>query len=466
MVKLTDDILLNYKRCRRRSYLDVYGDPSQRDGEHGFLQKLRSHSRNHQLSVLSNLVTGQPYHLSGNSGDRLVKTLDLMIQGADCIVDGVLSHGDLLTSPDVLLKQPGQSVWGDWLYLPVSIKLGKRPKSEYQIILAYQAYVLSLVQGALPTEPWLILRGRSPHRVDLAKWLPLMQTTLTECLQTLSQTEVPELFISRQKCGLCHWHSSCYGLAKQKQHLSLLAGVTPSRYQQLLNLGLTTKEQIAQVPLEQLSVHLGHGVAQTLIKQAQAVVENRAINKKFIPLPDHEVELYFDIEAEPELNLDYLLGVLVVDHARQTRQFHPFLAESPEAESVIWQQFLGLVRSYPQAYIYHFSEYEAETVCRLAHLYGLGSSELQWIRSHMVDLHTHVVNSVILPIEGYSLKQIAKWLGFQWRNPDITGADCVCLYDRWLETGDRQCLQKIIAYNEDDCQATYHLKTWLSSFRG
>jgi uncharacterized protein len=67
-------------------------------------------------------------------------------------------------------------------------------------------------------------------------------------------------------------------------------------------------------------------------------------------------------------------------------------------------------------------------------------------------------------VESYSLKHLARWLGFEWRDPGITGSQCVCLYNQWLKTSDRSALDAIMRYNEDDCRATYHLKTWLVNF--
>jgi predicted RecB family nuclease len=67
-------------------------------------------------------------------------------------------------------------------------------------------------------------------------------------------------------------------------------------------------------------------------------------------------------------------------------------------------------------------------------------------------------------VESYALKSIARWLGFTWRNSSANGAQCICWYNQWLETGDRTYLDAIIEYNEDDCRATYVVKEWLFVF--
>ena len=83
--------------------------------------------------------------------------------------------------------------------------------------------------------------------------------------------------------------------------------------------------------------------------------------------------------------------------------------------------------------------------------------------SRCIDLHRHVVHSVTLPVESYSLKSLAQWLGFQWRDVGAGGDQCVCWYDQWLKTGERHFLEMILRYNEDDCRATFHLKHWLTA---
>jgi uncharacterized protein len=75
-----------------------------------------------------------------------------------------------------------------------------------------------------------------------------------------------------------------------------------------------------------------------------------------------------------------------------------------------------------------------------------------------------VVNTVTFPVENYSLKTLANWLGFQWRDSNASGDQSVWWYDQWLETRDRNFLDLVLRYNEDDCRATWILKDWLVNF--
>lgn len=480
---VTDDLLLHYKRCQRRVFLDFYGDCTQQDPEQDFLLKLRQDIVAHRQGIFDVTPHQSPNYSRGNWEAGTASTLELMQQGVEQISQAVLllhspSGVTLLSRPDLLVKQPGHSIFGDWMYSPTLIKLGKRSKPEYQIVAAFSAYLLATLQGVMPSTAELILRRQDSHFVSLERWVPRMQELLWECIETLQHQQEPEIFISRQKCSLCHWYSSCHAIAVAKQHICLLPGVTPSRYQELQALGVTTMEALAKSTVSLLEPVLGNEVAIDLVQQAQSIVQNRAILRPIYwednltsqaliplhPLPTASVELYFDIEAQSDLKVDYLLGVLVIDKHSHSQIFHPLLAEQPDDEPLIWQQFLDLVFLYPHAPIFHFSDYEVETVKRLANLYQTPQPLLQLLLSRFVDVHHHVLNTVTLPVESYSLKHLARWLGFEWRDSSITGSQCVCLYNQWLETENRSVLDVIVRYNEDDCRATYHLKNWLVNF--
>lgn len=407
----------------------------------------------------------------------------------------------LISCPDLLIKQPGKSQFGDWMYIPASIELGKRPKQDYQVVVAYHAQILGIVQDLEPQAAWLMLRGKEVgYPVDLRRWMLQMQRILLECVQNLAEETAPEVFISRQKCNLCHWYTTCYEVAKKQRHLSLLPGVTPVRYTQLQALDITSPESLAKMNPLDLENLPGFDtlVAAKIVMQAKSIVENRplllprllpkrgieededeaVIERRYISLstlrPNQiairdihapaQIELYFDIEAQPDLNLNYLLGVLVIDKQAKTEEFHSFLAENIKEEESVWQQFLDLVNRYPDAPIYHFCVYEFDTVKRLAKLYRTPYSSVLPVLSRFVDVYEEFLRSVTLPIESYALKAIAKWLGFEWRDSEASGAKCIYWYDQWLQTGDRALLEIIQRYNEDDCRATRSVKDWLVEF--
>lgn len=489
---LTDEILFDYQRCQRRSFLNLHADSNLLAPKSDWVLQIQSDSQSYRNQVLTSFLPQEPIYPRGDVMAAAKATWEMMQQGVELIANGVLlvegnadlppglpENATLVSHPDLLVKQPGASGFGDWLYMPVDIKFSKRPKRVYQIIAAFHAWILQRLQGVLaPAE--LILRSKGSYVVDVGAFLPPMKQLLADCAGMLLSGEEPEVFISRHPCDMCRWFNSCYAAAKETQHLSLLPGVTPSRYQILQQLQLHQVATLAAADATELSGHLldnCHGnsvesdrVAYALILQAQAVLHNHPL-----PLPDsgdfaaepwgtHNVELYFDIEAEPDRDLTFLHGVLVVDRLAHTETFYPFLAEKPEDEQTTWEQFLDLVWTYPQAPIFHFCDSEVQTVKKLARRYATPHHHWHPLTHRFIDIHKWVTKTAVLPVESYSLKALARWLGFQWREENANGAQCIVWYKQWLQNPDRTYLNAILNYNEDDCRATYLLKNWLDGF--
>jgi predicted RecB family nuclease len=105
-----------------------------------------------------------------------------------------------------------------------------------------------------------------------------------------------------------------------------------------------------------------------------------------------------------------------------------------------------------------------QTVARLSKLHGAPDRFFESVLPRFFDLHEWVTRTVSLPIESYTLKLIARWVGFEWRNSAANGAQAICWYSEWLETGNAEVLEDIVLYNEDDCRATYQVKDWLAQF--
>ena len=406
---ITDSQLLSYQRCPRKAFLDVYGDFRQQESPSDFLRKLIRDSSEFRSSIINNYNYQKPDYPHGDLFAGGKATEELMAAGVDVIYKGVLMiqesaiqspsenqiHSgnfpsiNFVTHPDLLIKQPGYSRFGDWVYIPTDIKLSKRPKLEYQIVAAFHAQILASIQEVLPETAGLILRKKGLYKINLEQRIQQMQETISELIAMLLNSLEPEVFISRQKCNLCTWYSSCHAVAETQKHLSLLPGVTSNRYAVLKNLNLTTLESLSQTNPNDLEIYpeFADGIGIQVVQQAQSILENKVIlrNRKFTGELDSQtlpiayypstklvnapVELYFDIEAQPDISLDYLHGVLVVDKRYNTEKFYVHLAETPLDEELIWHQFLDLVWKYPIAPIYHFCEYEIQTVKRLAKLY-------------------------------------------------------------------------------------------------
>ncbi len=83
-----------------------------------------------------------------------------------------------------------------------------------------------------------------------------------------------------------------------------------------------------------------------------------------------------------------------------------------------------------------------------------------------IDLLTRMRERVLFPSPFYSLKDVAKHIGFKWREEEASGMESIRWYDEWVRTKNPAVLQKLVDYNEDDVRATWLVKEWAAKEYG
>ena len=84
-----------------------------------------------------------------------------------------------------------------------------------------------------------------------------------------------------------------------------------------------------------------------------------------------------------------------------------------------------------------------------------------------VDLYPILTNQLVWPTENLTLKSLAKYVRFFWRDNDPSGANSVAWYQNAIDTDNSEAelfQERIIDYNADDCEATAVLLAWLQQF--
>lgn len=470
-LRLTAIELLAFHRCQRLPFLNRYGDPSHKQDPSDYVIQLRQERQAHQQAIQLQ-CPGEA--VDPDAPEPMAATQVLMeqrirrIYNPDFEVEAEAFDLRLSSQPDGLF-------WQGSHYCPVEIRASKRIKPEYELSLAFHALVLGRVQGITPTTGYLVLKDGSWQSVRLRRWLSWIPSLIQTYRETVggsgtgAEAEMPDVFMARSRCDLCPWQGFCREHSAQSDPLRLLPGVTRTRHPILVSAGITSIADLAQASVASLSplAGLGPKAALQLVRQAQSTHAQQPVwirplegLEGFDPWPQ-PAELCFDIEADPHHGVAYLLGVLVIEQG-QVVGYQSLLAQDPAHEQAIWEQFLALSEQYPQAPIYHFHAFEVQTCRKLALKYHTPSRRLHRLLKRFVDLHLVVTQGVVLPIESYSLKNIARWLGFEWRLRDAGGAQSIVGYAQWLKTQDPQFLDWLTTYNEDDCRATYRLKQWLA----
>ena len=181
-----------------------------------------------------------------------------------------------------------------------------------------------------------------------------------------------------------------------------------------------------------------------------------------VDLPLSEIELFFDIETDPMRDVCYLHGFVKRDNQKNnTETFYYFYADEPtqECEKQAFKDAFGFIRESQPCMIYYYSKYERTIWRKLQKRYPdiASAEEIEDIFSteNSVDLYYDVVKpKTEWPTRDFSIKTLASYLGFSWRDTDPSGASSIEWYHRWVESKDKTIRNRILKYNEDDCVAT------------
>ena len=181
-----------------------------------------------------------------------------------------------------------------------------------------------------------------------------------------------------------------------------------------------------------------------------------------LALPLAETELFFDVEVDPMRDICYLHGFVerrVQDD--NTERYIAFFADdiTPEAEERAFADAWAYVLSVAPCTAYYYSKYERTTWRKLREKYPGVCTEADleafFDPSCSIDLYHDVVQkNTEWPTRDYSIKTLAKYLGFTWRDTNPSGAASIEWFDRWITERDPAVRQRILDYNEDDCRAT------------
>jgi predicted RecB family nuclease len=132
---------------------------------------------------------------------------------------------------------------------------------------------------------------------------------------------------------------------------------------------------------------------------------------------------------------------------------------TPVAERDAFAAVWALIQSRPDAVIYVYSAYEKTQYRKLATRYPdvCAVEDVEALfgpGGRVIDLYYGVVRpSTEWATEDFSVKTLAKRLGFKWRDSDPSGASSIQWFDEWARTGNAAVKQRILDYNEDDCVA-------------
>lgn len=465
---ITPSLFYQHATCPHWIWYDRFGDMKRKGEVPALAQKLLDQGVVHEAEYVKGLALS-PVHAT-DPDKAFDATLALMRDGVDLIYQGAIEaefSGVLWRGrPDLLEKRKGKSRLGNYFYAPVDIKSSHSIHKEQELQLTFYALILDQLQGVRPKDAAIINVDHEripfqPTAVHAAK----TRAKVSEIVKIMGGTKPPLRLAS--KCKQSPWFKECVRSAEAENDIALIYDLDSRSHPALREAGIRTVDDAARMDVDALpKIPFSTPSKLALIKLQAQSLKTKELRWLARPnIQDAPLKIYFDIEGDPLLDVQYLFGFWIVGDGEP--RYVRFLAERPEDERRMWNEFLAWTATLPDQYaVYHYADYERAHTLRMAAEYG-SSPAFDRFRSRYVDLLKIVKASVVLPLYFYSIKDIAKsdFLKYKWRHKKAGGAQSIFWYEEWLETGDRKILQNIIDYNEDDVIATAHLHRWLDGAR-
>ena len=414
------------------------------------------------------------------SEEALANTLRAMLDGVPaissaqlwCLGDEVYGKSDLLVRRD-----DASSDLGPFHYQIKEIKMSFALRDHQSMQAALYNRMLGKLQGYTPFQMSLVLRKKEEvvHYEDYSKRLDELISYWRDIRDGKSK---PEPY-GPDKVNP-PWRVYANRTLDENMDLTLLPDVGGATREKIRSeLGANRIDGLYKFSLDELKQKFEEKLGTSLYYHAQAYRAGKPITPPGteVGFPRKARHLYLDFEtsgeifsndADADADLDpqdkkhcYLIGLWDAEQDN----FVYFLAKGAEKETDIFRSFIDYVGDPKDVCIFHWSDYEVRVMDEVAQRCPDLSKGLGAIRQSCIDLKEVIKHQIYMPVPNYSIKQVAPFLGFKWRQEEVDALESMVLYWDYLN-GDEGAIRKTIDYNEDDCRAMYYTDSSLCRMFG
>jgi predicted RecB family nuclease len=399
---------------------------------------------------------------------------------ADVIYQAQFEHDGWRGIADFLERLP------DGSYEVVDTKLARHARPEHVLQLCFYTEQLARIQGREP-ELMHVVTGIGERETfrpgDYGAYYRRLRQRFIEAIES----QAPTYPYPVEHCGLCDFLELCEKQWEGDDHLTLVAGVSRLQVERLTKAGIDTLTALALAEIDTKVPSMRPSTFEGLRHQASLQQHYRKTREHKIDLLPQEDErgfnlmpepspgdIWLDFEGdpwyEPGRGLEFLFGW--VELAENGEELYRTLwARDRDEERRAFEELVDYLverhRRFPGMHVYHYAQYERTALTRLAGEHGTREEEVDdLLRGEvLVDLFRVTKQALRASVPGYSIKRVEELYGFVREAEIGGGSQAVFDFETWLETGEDSLLERIAAYNREDCLSTLWLHRWLVGLR-
>lgn len=262
---------------------------------------------------------------------------------------------------------------------------------------------------------------------------------ISQASALLTSPSPPDLILNRH-CPECEFQDHCRKQATEKNDLSLIPNLTDKDRARFNRKGIFTITQLSYTfrPRRRIKRLAGQPEKYHHALKALAIREQKihVVGKPELHLDG--TMIFFDVEGLPDRDFYYLIGVRL--EGKNGVEKYSLWADSVQDEERIWMDFLNIISGADCPILMHYGSYETTFLRRMCDRYG-GSpkdSTIDKAIESSVNLLSVIYARIYFPTYSNGLKEIARFLGFEWGDPLASGLQSIVWRSRC-----RTCYQSI-----------------------
>jgi len=320
------------------------------------------------------------------------------------------------------------------MYIPVRFIPREKLTPDDKLLLAFDALVLSTIMRQAP--PFgKIIHGSAyaVAKIPLDAWMVSAQAVVGT-IATQHANSMPPPLVLNKHCAACEFQGRCRQTARETDDLSLLARMTDKEIKKQHSKGIFSVTQLSYTfrarrkpkRLASRPAPYSHALKALAIRERKIHIAG---------MPDLKIQgtpVYLDVEGIPDRDFYYLIGLRVQSSDACVQ--HSLWANDRSEEQQIWEAFLHTVATIDHPQLIYYGSYETTFLQRMKGRYGEAPAYPGFVDQLMaasVNILSVIYAKIYFPTYSNGLKEIARYLGFQWSESDASGLSAIMWRSQW-----------------------------------
>jgi predicted RecB family nuclease len=452
---LNNEVIDSFLFCKYKAYLKMtgnYGDKT--DYELAESELYKQYKEQFLTNIRSSYKSEQIIYPTSPLEVNFVRSESILIN-PEVKGDGFLISFDVIQISHPINTRKKAS------YIPIMITPKEKLTKNEKISLTVKTLLLNRIIPQFPETGRIILGKKLKiSSIRMKDYRRTAQKVLYDLTILMTENAKP-LIMRRDNCRICEFEENCRRYLIERDDLSLMRRLSATEIIKKNKKGIFTINQLSYNfrPKRFKKMRAGGSPFSPELKALAIKDKKTYILDTPHDIKSGRIEIYLDFEGLPDENFIYLIGLIIKGNDSEKKV--SLWADSEENEREIFQNFVTTISGYKDSVIYHYGSYETRELKRAMKLYPEIHLALAEILDRTVNLLSLFYSSIYPPTYTNELKEIGRFLGFDWTDKHSSGIQSIAWRKRWELSRDARYKDMLLRYNNEDCQALMVIKIWI-----